>query len=133
MEPLGDVIDLDPAVVQAVSHGNDHVSILFDHQPCYSWAVGENPRLVPLYNCELRVWHGRVELMSAKLPFETDDWEVFYPGGSRRCFLPVSFEVSGPIRFVLGPKESPKLVVVGERVTLELGARIGTFEQGLAP
>jgi len=130
---VGDAIDLDPAVVRVVSKENGHVTITFNRQPCYSRGVGENPRLVPLFNCKVYILNGRIELMNVQLPLETSDWEVFFSGGSRRFFLPTDFDALGPVRFVLGPKQSPRIVVAGDRVTMELGEQVGTVEHGLAP
>jgi len=67
---VDDVVDFDPAVVRAVVRREDHVAIVFDQQPCYSRATGEAPRIVPLYNCEIRVWDAQIELIEVEFPYE---------------------------------------------------------------
>jgi len=132
MEFVGDVVDLDPAVVDSVDEREGYVAIMFSQQPSYSRAVGENPRLVPLYDCEIRVWGGEVERLDAKLPYETTEWEITFDGGSRSCFLPAEFTAGGPVRLQLGPSGAPKIVVTGTGVSLFLGDQVGTDEQYIA-
>jgi hypothetical protein len=132
MESVGDVVDLDPAVVRAIEEREGYVAVVFSQQPVYSRALGENPRLVPLFDCEIRVWGAHVQLMDAPLPYETADWEVRFNGGSRSCFLPAEFRATGPVQFQLGPSDAPCIVVVGTGVSLYLGEQVGTFEQWLA-
>ena len=132
MESVGDVIDLDPAVVRAIEEREGYVALIFSQQPAYSRAVGENPRLVPLYDCEIRVWGASIKRMDAVLPYETTEWEVKFNGGSRSCFLPTEFRATGPVQLLLGRSDAPNIVVVGKEVSLHLGKQIGTLEQSLA-
>src|SRR3569832_933738 len=99
MPSVGDVVDLEPAEVRAIEKREGYVAVVFSRQPAWARAVGENPRVVPLYDCELHVWGGKIERLEIALPYETDDWEIKYKGGSRRCFLPVAFRETGPVRF----------------------------------
>lgn len=110
----------------------------FEAQPCWGWATSDY--LVPLYRCEMRVWQGKIDRLDAALPYETNDdehlpddagpigWEVTFHGGSRRCFLPVGFAEDGPVRLTFGPYDSPKIVISGSRVSLEVGEQVGSFE-----
>ena len=132
MESVGDVVDLDPAVVRAIEEREGYVALVFSQQPVWSRAVGENPRLIPLYDCEIRVWGAQVQLMLAQLPYETIEWEVKFAGGSRAWFLPTDFKVVGPVRLQLGPLDAPSIVVIGTGVSLYLGEQVGVFEQRLA-
>jgi hypothetical protein len=59
MGSVGDVVDLDPAAVRSIEHRGEYIAVVCSEQPCYSRAVGENPRRVPLYDCEIRVWGGK--------------------------------------------------------------------------
>jgi hypothetical protein len=132
MESVGDVVDLDPAVVRAIEEREGYVALVFSQQPAYSRAIGENPRLVPLYDCEIRMWGARVQLMDAELPYETVEWEVKFDGGSRSCFLPAEFKAAGPVLLRLGPPDAPSIVVVGTEVSFHLAEQVGTFDQWLA-
>jgi hypothetical protein len=128
----GDVVDLDPAVVCALEMRVGYVAIIFSRQPVWSRASGENPRLVPLYDCEIRMWGAKVELLEAQLPYETTEWEIEFNGGSRSCFLPTEFRAAGPARLRLGPLGAPRIVVSGTGVSLYLGEQVGSFEQSLS-
>jgi hypothetical protein len=131
MESVGDVVDLDPAVVGSIEMREGYVAIIFSQQPAWSRAVGENPRLVPLYDCEIRVWGANVQLMEADLPYETTEWDVKYNGGSRSCFLPTEFKEAGPVRLRVGPADAPRIIITGTGVSLHMGEPVGTFEQTL--
>ncbi|MBB6092364.1 hypothetical protein HNQ60_001210 [Povalibacter uvarum] len=132
MESVGDVVDLDPAVVRAIQEREGYVALIFSQQPAYSRAVGNNPRLVPLYDCEIHVEGARIELLQVELPYETTEWEIEYNGGSRSYFLPTQFAAAGPVRLKLGPSDEPRIVVSGSSVRLHLGEQVGTFEQRAA-
>ena len=132
MESVGDVVDLDPAVVRSIDRREDYLAVVFSQQPAWSRAVGENPRLVPLYDCEIRVWGAEIERLDATLPYETTEWEIKFDGGSRSSFLPTEFKARGPVRLRLGPSEAPRVVITGTGVSLSLGEQVGTYEQNIA-
>jgi hypothetical protein len=129
MESVGDVVDLDPAVIGSIERREGHVAIIFSQQPAWSRAVGENPRRVPLYDCEIRVWGADVQLMQGKLPYETTEWKVEFDGGSRSCFLPTEFKAAGPVRLRVGPADAPRIIITGTAVSLHMGEQVGVFQQ----
>lgn len=129
MESVGDVVDLDPAVVGSIEKRDGYVALIFSRQPAWSRAFGENPRLVPLYDCEIRLWGGEVQSMEADLPYETTEWKIEFSGGSRSCFLPVEFKAAGPVRLRVGAADAPRIIITGTGVSLHLGEPVGMFEQ----
>ena len=56
-------IDLSPAVLAAIERRGGAVVLIFPRQACYSDAVGDAPRVVPLFRCELRIEDAEIEAM----------------------------------------------------------------------
>jgi hypothetical protein len=126
MSEVEDTINLDPATIKNIEEKNGYIAIVFSQQPFYSISQ-DNNSTIPVYDCEIRIWGAKLELLNTEFPFEIQHWQLSFKGGSRYCFLPINFMADGPIKFVLGSDESPNAIITGTRVTLELGNQTGSL------
>lgn len=122
-------IDLSPACLGAIERRGDRIVLVFPRQACYSDAIDDAPRVVPLFRCEMQFEVAQIEAMPDALPLETDDWELSFRGGSCACLLPASFEADGPVRLRFGDAPAARLVISGRRVWFCAHELVGTEEQ----
>jgi hypothetical protein len=119
------VIDLTPAVLDRVERRGGAVALIFPRQACYSDAVGNAPMLVPLYSCELQIEAATVHSMPASFPIKAEEWLLHFEGGSRASLLPFDFQADGPVHLTFGDDAANRLVVTGQRVGFNVGAKVG--------
>ena len=117
-----DVIDFEPANIEAVVSMEKYIAVELPRQPCYSQITGDDPSTAPEYSCEMRVIGGTVEQLNVDFPFVTEYWEVEYLNGTRACFLPHDFMADGPVKLTFYKDEfnNPAIVIKGEKFNLRV-------------
>jgi hypothetical protein len=121
---IDDTIDFDPVEVLSIQKVSNNIVITMPNQPCYSQMGelrGESTEL-PIYEVQFVISEGEVVKETLNTPFESDIWELCYPGGARYCFLPVKFAVNGPVSLKF-EKEHLQLLIKGSSFEMNIVSR----------
>lgn len=123
-----EVIDLEPAFIASVVKQNDYVSVICAGQPVWPQELAGAPAHIPLFDCEMRILNGAIEIITVDLPYESAEWQIEFAEGSLRCFLPTDFSVTGSVLLRIGSVDSPGIVIAGTGAKLFLRKQVGVIE-----
>lgn len=123
------VVDLDQALVGAISRRTSHVAVVFPRVNLYVRGP-EKSIVTPVVEAEIRVWDGVVEQCPRRLPRRLTRWELRCRSGVRSASLPISFGASGGVRLTIEFSRDDSLVVRGSRASVRVSRRVAQLAAG---
>lgn len=116
-------IELDGALVGALTQRPTHVAIYFPRVPLYLRGRGAG-EVTPRVEAELRLWGATVEQAPRRLPRRLSKWEIRCRGTALAKGLPLGFAVSGRVHLTIEFDRDQMLAVSATRASLRILKRV---------